>query len=171
MTGRTYQVAIEGRELRVNLRREGEQTFARLDGGPEVAVELEALHGSLHALRLDDRQVELLALRGPDTVSVAIGGHAYEVEVIDEMRARLLRVVNTASGGHARRELKAPMPGLVVKLLVEPGEAISRGQPLVVLQAMKMENELSLPHDGTIQAIHVTAGQTVEQGQLLVVVE
>jgi biotin carboxyl carrier protein len=63
------------------------------------------------------------------------------------------------------------MPGLLVRLLCEPGDSVEAGQPLAVLQAMKMENELSLPRGGTVAAVQAKAGQTVEQGQVLVVVE
>jgi biotin carboxyl carrier protein len=63
------------------------------------------------------------------------------------------------------------MPGLLVKVLCQVGDTIEAGQPLVVLQAMKMENELSLPRGGQVTAINADAGQTVEQGQVLVLVE
>jgi biotin carboxyl carrier protein len=70
-----------------------------------------------------------------------------------------------------RRELKAPMPGLVVKVLCEPGQHVEPGQALVVLQAMKMENELSLPRGGTVTSVSAEPGRTVDQGAVLVVVE
>jgi biotin carboxyl carrier protein len=63
------------------------------------------------------------------------------------------------------------MPGLVVRVLCAAGDAVEAGQPLVVLQAMKMENELSLPRGGHVSTVSTAPGQTVEQGQVLVVVE
>ena len=63
------------------------------------------------------------------------------------------------------------MPGLLVKVLCQVGDTIEAGQPLAVLQAMKMENELSLPRGGSVTRIDAESGQTVEQGQVLVVVE
>jgi biotin carboxyl carrier protein len=95
----------------------------------------------------------------------------YRAEVVDEAHARLARVVGGAGAQNQRRELKAPMPGLVVKVLCEPGQQVKPGQALVVLQAMKMENELSLPRAGTIKQVSAEPGQTVDQGQVLVVVE
>ena len=80
-------------------------------------------------------------------------------------------MVGGAGAQHQRRELKAPMPGLVVKVLCEPGQQVEAGQALVVLQAMKMENELSLPRGGTVSQVSAEPGQTVEQGTVLVVVE
>jgi biotin carboxyl carrier protein len=63
------------------------------------------------------------------------------------------------------------MPGLVVRVGVEPGQVVRRGQVLVVLQAMKMENELSAPRDGTVREIRVRAGQAVDHGEVLAVLE
>jgi biotin carboxyl carrier protein len=63
------------------------------------------------------------------------------------------------------------MPGLVVRVNVEPGRAVTAGESLVVLQAMKMENELASPRDGTVKAVAVEPGQAVEQGQVLVELE
>ena len=63
------------------------------------------------------------------------------------------------------------MPGKVVAILVEPGAAVARGQGLLVIEAMKMENEVAAPRDGTVQEIRVQPGQTVEAGELLAVVE
>jgi biotin carboxyl carrier protein len=167
----TYEVTIGERTLKVDLRREGDQTFARVDGGQEQLVRLDTLHNLLRALVLGDRRIELLGTTTGYEVQVAMGGLEYRAEVVDEARARLAQVVGGTSAVHARRELRAPMPGLVVKVLCEPGQQVEPGQALVVLQAMKMENELSLSRGGTVTAVPAQASQTVEQGQVLVVVE
>jgi biotin carboxyl carrier protein len=166
-----YQVTIGDRVLRVQVRREGERLFVRVDDGVERPVRLGTVHGSLRSLSLGERRMELLAARDEDIVSLAIGGVEYRAEVVDEARARLARMAGSAAGGHARHELKAPMPGLLVKLLCEVGDEVAPAQPLAVLQAMKMENELSLPRGGKVQSITAQAGQTVEQGQVLLVIE
>jgi biotin carboxyl carrier protein len=167
----TYQVTLGERTLEVELRREGDRTFARVGGGDEHLVRLDTLHNSLRALVLGERRIELLATTTGQEVQLALGGLDYRAEVIDEAHARLAQVVGGGPSQHVRRELKAPMPGLVVKVLCEPGQHVEPGQALVVLQAMKMENELSLPRGGTVVRLAVEAGQTVEQGQVLVVVE
>jgi biotin carboxyl carrier protein len=155
----------------VELRRQGDLTLARVDGGDEQPVRLDSLHGALHALTLGERRIELLATRGEHEVQMAMGGLEYRAEVIDEAHARLARMVGGAAAQHQRRELKAPMPGLVVKVLCEPGQQVEAGQALVVLQAMKMENELSLARAGTVKEVPAQPGQTVDQGAILVVVE
>ena len=166
-----YQVTIGDETLAVVLRREGDQMFARVGVGPERPVRLSTVWGALRSLELGARRVELLAERTQDAILLAIEGVQYRAEVVDEARARLGRLAGAGRAHHARKELKAPMPGLVVKVLCQPGDPVGKGQPLLVLHAMKMENELSLPHDGTVKSVGVQAGQTVEQGQVLVVVE
>jgi biotin carboxyl carrier protein len=166
-----YQVTIGDATLLVVLRREGSQVLARVGDGPERPVHLSTVQGALRSLELGAQRVELLAERTPEAIHLAIEGVQYRAEVVDEARARLARLVGAGGTLHARRELKAPMPGLVVKVLCQPGDAVGKGQPLLVLHAMKMENELSLPQEGTVKSVGVRAGQTVEQGQVLVVVE
>jgi biotin carboxyl carrier protein len=120
---------------------------------------------------LGERRLELMVNRASDEVEVNIGGVGYRAEVLDEAHARLAQVTAGRGASHGRRDLKAPMPGLVVKVLVESGAIIEAGQPLVVLQAMKMENELSLPRGGTVSTVTVAPGQTVEAGQVLATID
>jgi biotin carboxyl carrier protein len=167
-----YQVTIGEKVMSVELRRAGDQVFARVNDGAEQSVQLQQVHGPLRTLVVGERRVELLAaLQKDDAVRLTIGGLVYQAEVLDDAHARLASVTGARATGHARRELKAPMPGLLVKMLCQIGDTIEPGQPLAVLQAMKMENELSLPRGGTVTSIGAAAGQTVEQGQVLVVVE
>jgi biotin carboxyl carrier protein len=171
MPADVYQVTIGERVLRVQLRRTEDGCFVRVDDSQEQRAELGAVHGSVHWLVLGQRRAELMARVADDEVTLTVGGFEYRAEVVDEARARLASVAGGRGPGHARLELRAPMPGLLVKLLCQPGDSIEPGQPLAVLQAMKMENELHLPHGGTVKSVHAQPGQTVEQGQVLLVVE
>jgi biotin carboxyl carrier protein len=163
----SYQVTIGDRTLRVVLRRAGDALLARVDDGDEVAVRLEHVRGSLRAFVMGNQRYEVLAHGG----EVSLNGIGYSAEVQDEAHARLAQMTRARGGGHARRELKAPMPGLVVKVLAEAGQTVEARQPLVVLQAMKMENELFLARPGVVKSVAVNVGQTVEAGQVLVVLE
>ena len=172
MAPTSYQVRIGDRELRVHVRRDGEEVFVRVgDSAEERPATVSQVNGALYTLRLGNRLLELFAAQGTDEVRVNIGGYEYVAAVVDEAHARLAAVAGSHAGTHARRELKAPMPGLLVNVLVQPGDTIEAGRPLAVLQAMKMENELSLPFPGTVREVRVQPGQTVEQGQVLVVVD
>jgi len=166
-----YQVTIGDRVLQVRLRRHGDRLFVSVDEAEELPVRLSTVRGALRSLEISDRRVELLASVASESVSLAMAGVQYEAEVLDEAHARLAQMASARGVSHARRELKAPMPGLVVRVLAGIGDSIDPGQPLVVLQAMKMENELSVPREGTVSSISVSAGQTVEAGQVLAVIE
>lgn len=167
----TYQVTIGERTLQVRLRREGGSLFAAVDNGPEAIVDLATVRGPLRSLLLGDKRVELLAARTAEGADLSIAGIAYHAEVMDEAHARLAQVAGARGATHGKRELKAPMPGLVVKVLAAQGDEVQAHQPLVVLQAMKMENELALPRGGKLSAVHAKPGQTVEAGQVLAVLE
>jgi biotin carboxyl carrier protein len=168
----SYQVTLGERVLRVELRREGDRVLVRVDDGEERPAQLGTVHRPLRWLLLADRKTELMAaLEHRDGVSLAVEGLEFRAEVVDEARARLASVAGSRGQSHARRELRAPMPGLLIKVLCQAGDAVEAGQPLVVLQAMKMENELSLPRGGTIRSVAAEPGQSVEQGQVLVTVE
>lgn len=171
MPATLYQVTLGERVLRVQLRHAGDRVFVSVDEGPERPVQLAQVRGPLRSLIADERRTELMATVEQDGVRLVIGGLEYRAEVLDEVHARLASVAGSRAAGHARRELKAPMPGLLVKILCQVGDAIEPGQPLALLQAMKMENELSLPRGGKVAAIAAEPGQTVEQGQVLLSVE
>ncbi len=95
-------------------------------------------------------------------------GRMYTGQVLDE-RAQLLASrrggLNADSG---EVSIKAPMPGLIVSIPVHEGQEVTKGQTLVILKSMKMQNELKTPRDGIVQRISVQAGQTVEQNKLLI---
>ena len=168
---RTYRVTVGERVLSVAVRRADDGYVVSVDGGPDRRVALETVHGAMRSLRIDDTRCEVIAQPTADGAVVAVGGLEYAAEVVDEARARLASVAGRGGSGHTRRDLKAPMPGLLVKVLCDVGDTIEPGQPLVVLQAMKMENELSVSRGGTVTAIQAQAGQTVDQGQTLLTVE
>ena len=110
----------------------------------------------------------------PETVEVVVDGWRFLLEVEDDARARLreraTRDRDSASAG-GPMEIRAIIPGRVVAVAVTPGDVLEAGQPLLILEAMKMQNELRSPRAGTVTRVAVGAGQTVEIGDLLVVVE
>jgi biotin carboxyl carrier protein len=165
----TYEVTIDGHSFQVHVRSADDGTFVRVGDGPEAAADLQPIRTTLHALRLDTVLDEVLVARQQGEVRLAMHGLQYSAEVVDEAHARLASVAGGRAASHAHVELKAPMPGLLVRLLCAVGDEVAPGQPLAVLQAMKMENELSLARGGTVSAINAEAGATVEQGQVLVV--
>lgn len=136
--------------------------------GKIYEIDFESVAGQpVFSLIVDGRSHESYIYQGDDNWQVLIRGRLYPVTVEDE-RERRLRAA--AGGGVAETgefHLRAPMPGLVVAIPVAEGDAVKRGQVILILESMKMQNELKAPRDGTIGRIRVRAGETVEQKQTL----
>ncbi|HEY3448805.1 MAG TPA: biotin/lipoyl-containing protein [Myxococcales bacterium] len=145
------------RELQVTWR---EQTWT---------VDALALAGGSVSLVTGHRSYSLELDGTGDDLRVAVGERQERVRVADERSHRM----SATAGRQAlegRQTLSAPMPGKVVRVLVNPGDEVAEGQGLVVVEAMKMENELRAPRSGRVEEVAVSPGQTVESGARLVVV-
>lgn len=163
-----YYVTVLGRTLEVDLR----GPTPRVDGQPLAAELLNVPGTALHGLREDGRSFTVLARRGAERGrwDVWLDGRRLEATVIDE-RTRSLAAMTGAGAATREKVVKAPMPGLVVKVLVTEGQAVRAGQGVVIVEAMKMENELKAPADGVVSRVHVAPGQAVERNATLVVLE
>jgi biotin carboxyl carrier protein len=142
-------------------------------GGPPRVLEVDAVHLAGHALSLlvGGRSARCDIEQGKEgRLAVLVGDEVHEVEILDERRQRLRR----ASGKftlEGPQRVDAPMPGKVVRVLVKQGDEVQEGQGLVVVEAMKMENELKSPKAGKVRELHAQEGQAVEAGARLAVVE
>jgi biotin carboxyl carrier protein len=96
--------------------------------------------------------------------AVTVDGRTHRLRLLDERRARRQAAGGGKEGG---REVRSAMPGKVVAVLVAPGATVERGQGILVVEAMKMENEIAAPRSGTVSEILVKPGQAVEAGELL----
>ena len=171
MSVHRYRVLVGERELEVEVERGQNGPRVRLGGEPvEARLEPPDATGS-RRFWLEGRQL-LVNLQGAgERFAASIDGLAVDVTIEDLRRAEL-----TSFGGGVARQVgqvavKAPMPGLVVGVNVVVGQQVAAGERLVVLQAMKMENELGSPREGTVASVLVEPGQAVEQGQILVELE
>jgi biotin carboxyl carrier protein len=124
----------------------------------------------MYSLVRKGRSFDVLVLKEePESgrLRLRIGGHVHTVRLKDE-RSRLMQVLGMDRAAHkVVRELRAPMPGLVLKLLVKEGDVVKRDDPLLVLEAMKMENVIKSPGEATVKLAHVAERTAVEKGQLL----
>lgn len=164
-----YFVEIDGRTFEVDLT----GPVPEVDKVPFTELDFGELPGTaLHYLRLGAKTRALTIAPAERTGEwrIQLHGRVLEASIADE-RTRVIRAMSSNSESATRKIVLAPMPGLVVRLLVEPGEAVSAGQGVVVVEAMKMENELRAPMAGTIATIEVAPGATVEKGALLVTLE
>lgn len=156
-------VKVDGREERVAVRR-GTEGYEVTVGATPYHVDAAELRNSLWSLRLDGVHHEV-AVRpaGEGTWRVAAREAAWTAEVADPL-THLARQVQAASGGRRRQRIAAYMPGRVVSILVQEGDEVRAGQGILVLEAMKMQNEILAEHDGTVTRILVEAGQSVDGG-------
>ncbi len=162
-----YRVTIDGepRDVDVQVTPDGRGVSVTLDGEPQE-VDVVRVPGGL-SLRIGARVFDLAVGGKPEATQLAAGAARGLAEVLsDRMRARQKRAGGSLGGGGT--EIRAPMPGRVVKVLVAAGQAVETGAPCVVIEAMKMENELRSPLTGTVAEVLVSEGANVEGGVLLV---
>ncbi len=136
--------------------------------GKIYEIDFEAVSGQpVYSLIVDGRSHESYIYQGDDNWQVLIRGRLYPVTVEDEREKRLRAAAGGGVAETGEFHLRAPMPGLVVTIPVAEGQAVKRGQVILILESMKMQNELKAPRDGTIGRIRVRPGETVEQKQTL----
>jgi biotin carboxyl carrier protein len=137
-------------------------------GDRTLDVNFESVSGQpVFSLIVDGKSYESYVYQGDENWQVLLRGHLYPVSVEDEREKRLRAASSGAVAEGGEFQLKAPMPGMVVAVPVEEGQAVEKGHVLVVLESMKMQNELKAPRAGTVGRIRVKAGESVEQKQTL----
>ena len=145
----------------------------RVDGMTAVAHVTELEGTPVRMVTIGDEVHRVVARRGPTRgrYTLWLDGFRYEVEALDE-RTRAIRELSGASAGPSGpAPLVAPMPGMIVRVAVQVGDQVQAGQGLVVMEAMKMENELRATTAGTVKAGRATAGTAVEKGAVLLELE
>jgi 3-methylcrotonyl-CoA carboxylase alpha subunit len=155
-----HRIRWEGREVQVELEPLGEAVRARVDGREHrVALRAERLHDLM--LEVDGQRRRIVFARDGGALLVALDGETFRLEPV-EPGAR------SGAARHHDHGLEAPMPGLVRSIAVAEGDAVVRGQTLVVLEAMKMEIRITAPEDARIVKLRCAVGERVERGQELV---
>lgn len=167
-----YRVSVGSRALDVVVVESERGLEVRIDQGASVAATVRRPRGdALYSLLVGGHAFSALVDGREGAYTVVLDGEAIDVLVQDERTARLESAALAGCQGLAESAITAPMPGLVLAVNVEPGQQVAKGASLVVLQAMKMENDLTARGEATIKEVLVRAGQTVDQGQTLVTLE
>lgn len=136
--------------------------------GREVEADPLAVAPGLYSILMDGRSFEAHVREVPGGVIVTIDGQEIPVEIGDPRQWR--RRHGAALEAEGRQQVVASMPGKIVRLLVAPGEAVKAGQGIVVIEAMKMQNEVRSPKSGTVERLMVSEGQAVTAGETLAIV-
>ncbi|MCP4360863.1 MAG: biotin/lipoyl-binding protein [Chloroflexi bacterium] len=139
--------------------------------GERYTIDFEYLNdGGMLSLLLNHRSLEAVVNERDDVWDVLTRGELYSVQVQDERAYRLARTRGGSLGDSGETTVKSPMPGLIVAVSVSEGDAVQKGDKVIILESMKMENELRSPLDGVIGRINVSPGDSVEKDQVLVVI-
>ena len=164
-----YVVTVNGAKLDVIL----DAGTAEVEGAsaPARIVDLEGTPDKL--VTIGDEVHRVVVRRGDarGRYILSIDGHRYDVEALDERTHAIRELSGASAAPSGPAPLKAPMPGLVVRVSVAVGDTVAAGQGLVAIEAMKMENELRCIAGGRVRAVHAVVGQAVEKGALLVEIE
>ena len=148
-----WQILVDGRPVEID---------------PQNLESVREVEPGVYSVLLKGRSFEVRAVTAPDGLHVHTGGQRFTVEVRDPRDASRH---SRAAVGSGRQNISTPMPGKVVRLLVSEGDAVDAGQGLVVVEAMKMQNEMKASRAGRVVEVRVRDGETVGAGDTLVVLE
>ena len=171
-----YLLTIDGREHTLEVT-QGQTLTCRFDGAPFDAEAVEIASGAYSLLLAGKSYSARVALSpehsGPDSVksprySVQVDGASYSIAMHDPRRWSRGRGALAREG---RQQITAPMPGKIVRVLVQPGQRVEAGQGLIVVEAMKMQNEIKCQSAGTVEKLLVREGQAVTAGETLLIIE
>ena len=159
-----YITTVEGKEFAVEIVDDKHINV----NGRIYEVDFESVSGQpVYSMILDGKSHESYVARGDESWQVLLRGRLYPVIVEDEREKRLRAAAGGGVAETGEYILKAPMPGLVVAIPVNEGQEVKKGQVILILESMKMQNELKSPRDGIINRVKVKTGESVEQKQFL----
>jgi len=161
-------LAIDGVPTRIEILSLPPECCLRLDDGPERQAHVEIPESGVYSVLLDGRIYEARVEDSGTGLMVTIGGRRFDINLTD------LRQWTGKSGraaGQGVQTITAPMPGKVVRVLIEPGQNVEAGQGLVVVEAMKMQNELKAPRPGRVLTVTAREGDTVAAAEVLATIE
>jgi biotin carboxyl carrier protein len=168
INGKQYQLELKRPDLKqIDLKQIGDRWACRVDGR-EVEVDAVLAEPNVLSLRTGNHAYEVKFERAAGETRIWVGSQPFAVEVRDP---RSLRSRSHAADEEGPKKLTAPMPGKVVRVLMCEGANVEAGTGVLVVEAMKMQNEVKSPKKGTIQKILVTEGSAVNAGDVLAIVE
>jgi biotin carboxyl carrier protein len=162
-----YATTVGDKTFIIDVNRDDQVTV----DGQTIPVDLIAIdQATAFSLLLDHDSHEVLVSEEDGEYHVLLAGHLFSVHVEDERARRLAQAARSFVPTTGEIQIKAPMHGMIVAVQVTEGQIVKKGDVLVVLESMKMENELKAPRDGTVSGVRVQGRQSVEQNQLLVTI-
>ena len=157
IAGRSFEVVVDGAAATID----GRRVDAELMQVPDTPVRRLSVNGVSHRIVADPGE-------GRGTWELHVDGERLRAEVVDERTRAIRAMTNHAAVITGPKPLRAPMPGMIVRVEVQTGDRVSAGQGLVIMEAMKMENELKADVAGTVARVLIAAGTAVEKGAVLI---
>lgn len=154
-----YEIVEDGEFLKIH------------DGERLHIIDLKPLGKHLFSALLDNQSYMMEAVRLERKVRLVLNQHEYVVPVLNEREKIEAEILGESEGLTAVGEIRAPMPGLILKIEVKEGDPVKTGQPLIIMEAMKMENEIRSQTEGKIEKIFVEENQKVEKDNLLLKIQ
>ncbi len=162
-----YVAQVNDKEYTIEIGQEGEL----LVNGEPYDVDFRQMPDSgVVSLLINQRSLEAVVEQSNGYWDVLINGELYEVALEDERTIRLAQARGTATAVAGDATVDSPMPGIIIKVLVAEGDHVEKGDKVVILESMKMENELRAPRSGRVTSVSVEAGASVEKNQALVTI-
>lgn len=163
-----YATTVGDQTYIIEINRDGEIVC----DGEVYAADLQSIDElGTYSLLLDSASHEALVEIRNDEIGVLLRGRFYPIRVQDERARRLAESTRGLGAPTGEVAIKSPMPGMIVAVRVSLGQDVLKGETLVILESMKMENELKAPRDGKVLSVRAEARQAVEQGQTLITLE
>lgn len=163
-----YTAIIDGERLEIELIRVEHGVIQAEISGERYVLDVKAVEPGVYWFHWKDRSIDVSVTPATDSYAVSVDGRRIDVEIFDA-RAALRKAAQHGQAGIV--ELRAPMPGKVVRVLVSEGGAVEMNQGLLVIEAMKMQNEIKSPKKGRVRKLGVKEETAVNAGDLLAVVE
>lgn len=159
-------VRVDDQVIKVQIEKHGEKYRVLLNGESQE-VQVAGRRGSHLTLIVNDRPFDIVYANDGDIV---VNNQTYRVQIFDEQVAKLMKA-DTGRSGKRELIMTAAMPGLIIDVSVKEGDRVIEGQGLIIIEAMKMQNEIQSTRDGIVRKINVKKGQTVNSGEKLITIE
>jgi len=162
-----FTAVVDGETVEILFERTGSRIVATI-AGRKYSVEATNVAKGVYWFNWNHKSIEVTILPAGDLYSVTIGNNRIPVEILDSHK-KFQRSAHKGPSGAA--EIRAPMPGRIVRVLTSPGEDVHANQGIVVMEAMKMQNEIKSPKSGVLQKIAAREGANVNPGEVLAIIE
>lgn len=160
------EARIGKENYKINIERNGEH-YKILLNDREYSIQARKVEPSIYSLLIDNQAYDLSVENEGEKLLVEVGGGVYRVEIFDALYAKERRAKEEPEG---KQIIKSIMPGKIIKLLAKVGDEVEEGQSLIIMEAMKMENEIASPKSGRVVDIKVQEGNSVESDAELIAI-